>query len=113
VIFNVKEKAPEIVSSAVKEYDLLARVAYVLPVAEGTSVYAEVLPGFSFLTNEAKANGAVVAFGVGGTVNVSERVFVDLAAGYQLGFQKWSMGPNTFQTRTRFIRVALGGGVRF
>jgi len=112
-IFNVKEKAPEIVSAAVMEYDLLARIAYVLPVVEGTSVYAEVLPGFSVLTDEANSKGAVVAFGLGGTVNVSERVFIDLAAGYQVGFQKWSMGPNTFQSRTRFIRVALGGGVRF
>jgi hypothetical protein len=113
VIFNVKEKAPQVVSSAVKEYDLLARIAYVLPVVEGTSVYAEVLPGFSVLTDEANSNGAVVAFGLGGSMNVSERVFVDLAAGYQVGFQKWSMGPNTFQSRTRFVRVALGGGVRF
>lgn len=113
VLFNVKEKAPEVVSSAVREYDLLARIAYVLPVVEGTSVYAEVLPGFSVLTDEASSKGAVVAFGVGGSLNVSERVFVDLAGGYQIGFQKWSMGPNTFQSRTRFIRVALGGGVRF
>lgn len=113
VIFNVKEKAPEIVSDPVRQYDLLARIAYVLPVAAGTSVYAEVLPGFSILTNDAESHGAVVAFGLGGSVDVSERVFVNLGAGYQLGFQSWSMGSNTFQSRTRFVRVALGAGLRF
>jgi hypothetical protein len=113
VIFNVKEKAPEIISAPVLEYDLLARVAYVLPVVDGTSIYAEVLPGYSVIMNDAGAKGVVVAFGLGANIDLSERVFVSLATGYQVGFQSWSEGTNTFQTRTRFIRMAIGAGVRF
>ena len=113
VIFNVKEKAPEIASDPVLQYDLLARVAYVLPLIEGTSIYAEVLPGYSVIMNDAGAKGVVVAFGLGANIDLSERVFVSLAAGYQMGFQSWSEGMNTFQTRTRFVRMAIGAGVRF
>jgi hypothetical protein len=112
-VFNVKEKEPEIASNPVREYDLLARVAYVMPVVEGTSIYAEVLPGYSVIMNDAGAKGVVVAFGLGANIDLGERVFVSLAAGYQLGFQSWSEGTNTFQTRTRFVRMAIGGGVRF
>jgi hypothetical protein len=113
VIFNVVEKAPEIASQAVRQYDVMARVAYVLPVAAGTSVFAEALPGFSLITNEAGSKGFVLAVGVGATVDVSERVFVSLAGGYQVGFQSWKAGSNTFQTRTRYVRAALGAGMRF
>jgi hypothetical protein len=113
VIFNVKEKSPEIVSDPVLEYDLLARVAYVFPVVDGTSIYAEVLPGYSVIMNDAGSKGVVVAFGLGANIDLSERVFVSLAAGYQMGFQSWSKEMNTFQTRTRFVRMAIGGGVRF
>jgi len=112
-IFHVVEKAPEIASEPVRQYDLLARVAYVLPVVEGTSVFAEALPGFSVITNDAGSKGFVVAFGLGASVDVSERVFVSLAGGYQLGFQSWKAGGNTFQTRTRYVRAALGVGMKF
>jgi hypothetical protein len=112
-IFNVKEKAPITPTAATREYDLMARVAYVLKAADGTAVYAEVLPGYSLINTDAKPKGFVIAFGLGGAIQMTDRVFVNVGAGYQMGFQKWSEGANSFQTRTRYLRVALGGGVRF
>jgi len=113
VIFNIVEKAPEIASDPVRQYDLLARIAYVLPVVAGTSVFAEALPGFSVITNDAGSKGFVMALGLGASVDVSERVFVSLAGGYQVGFQSWKADNNTFQTRTRYVRAALCAGMKF
>jgi len=115
VIYNVREKDPENVADtqAVKEYDVMARLAYVLPVTEGTSVYAEVLPGYSLIMNDAGAKGLVVAAGIGATMDMTDRIFVNMGAGYQVGFQSWKEGNNSYQTRTRYVRAALGGGVRF
>jgi hypothetical protein len=115
VIFNVKEKDPEVAetSESATQYDLLARIAYALPIADGTSVYAEVLPGYSIIKSPATPVGFVVGFGAGVAMEMTERYFVNIGAGYQIGFQKWKAGANTFETSTRFLRVALGGGVKF
>jgi hypothetical protein len=116
VIFNVEEKEPLIdveATHAVNQYDLMARVAYVFPIVDNTSVYAEVLPGYSIIKNDATPKGLVLAFGVGAEMDLADRYFVNLGAGYQMGFQSWAEGSNKYQTRTRFVRVALGGGVKF
>jgi hypothetical protein len=114
-IFNVKEKDPVVAetSETATQYDLLARIAYVLPIADGTSVYAEVLPGYSIIKTPAAPVGFVVGFGAGVAMDMTDRFFVNIGAGYQIGFQKWKAGANTFDTSTRYLRVALGGGVRF
>ena len=112
-IFNVKEKAPAQPVDAVREYDLMARVAGVLEVVEGTTAYAEVLPGYSLLTTDASPKGFVVAFGLGAEMQMTDRFFVNVGADYQIGFQKWSEGVNTYTTSTKYLRVALGGGARF
>jgi hypothetical protein len=113
VIFNVKEKVPGVPTSAARQYDLMARVAYGLTVVEGTSVYAEVFPGYSVITTDATPSGFVVAFGLGAAMQMTDRIFVNVGGGYQIGFQKWSKGANTYTTSTKYLRVALGGGVRF
>ena len=84
-----------------------------LPIADGTSVYAEVLPGYSIIKSPATPVGFVVGFGAGVAMAMTDRFFVNLGAGYQLGFQKWKAGANTYDTSTRYLRVALGGGVKF
>jgi len=113
LLLNVGEKAPATPTPASKEYDLMARVAYVLTAADGTAVYAEVLPGYSIINTPNKPKGFVVAFGLGAAIQLTSRFFVNVGGGYQLGFQKYSQGSNDYETRTRFLRVALGGGVRF
>jgi hypothetical protein len=113
VIFNVKEKAPLVPTEAARQYDLMARVAYGLQIVEGTTVYAEVLPGYSIIHTPNLPKGFVIAFGAGAAMEMTDQIFVNVAAGYQIGFQQWSKGVNTFQTRTKYVRVALGGGVKF
>jgi hypothetical protein len=109
VIFNVKPKEdPE---AGAKEYDLMARVAYALPVVDTIAVYAEALPGYSLLSPPSgdTAKGLVVAFGAGVTMDLSDQVFANLGLGYQIGFQKLS----GVEVSARYLRVALGAGVRF
>jgi hypothetical protein len=46
-------------------------------------------------------------------MGITDRIFVNLAAGYQLGFQSLTVAGEKVDTRTRYVRVSLGGGVRF
>ena len=95
----------------------MARVAYTLQVVDTIALYAEVLPGFSFILPPASggdtASGPVFAFGVGSMMDVTSRAFVSLGAGYQVGFQKLPAMDMNLDLRTKYVRVALGGGVRF
>jgi len=112
-IYNVEEKSPQVWTGAVHEYDVMARVAYIYPVVENIDVYAEVLPGYSLISNTAGSAGLVVAFGAGFAMDLTDRFFVNVGGGYQMGFQKWSNGATSLETRTRYVRMALGGGVKF
>ena len=118
VIWNVKAKvSPDQLASpgASKEYDLLLRIAYTQFLAEGISVYAEVLPGYSLLAPPAgkSPKGPVVAFGVGVMMDLSERIFASIGGGYQYGFQAITVGSESADTSSRYIRLTLGGGFRF
>jgi hypothetical protein len=113
VLLNVGEKSPAMPTSASRQYDLMARVAYALTITEGTTVYAEVMPGYSIIGTPNQPKGFVVAFGLGSAIQMTERFFVNVGAGYQIGFQKYAQGANNYETRTRYLRVAVGGGVRF
>ena len=112
-IFNVQEKTPQIWAEAVSEYDLMARVAYMYPLVEAINVYAEFLPGYSLIKNSAGSAGLVLAFGAGFAIELTDRVFANVAGGYQIGFQKWDNGATSLESQTRYIRVALGAGVKF
>jgi len=115
IIFPVKEKVPEIAGTSPgwQEWDVLLRVAYEYEVIGGTEIYAEALPGFSMIRNESGPYGFVMGLGAGASIAVSDRAYVNLGAGYQLGFQHWKEGSNTIESNTRYVRVALGGGVKF
>jgi hypothetical protein len=117
VIFNVQPKPSDTANPAVaKEYDILARVAYELRPVQGIAVYAEVLPGYSRISpsdDASPSSGLVLAFGAGCAVDLTDRFFVSLAGGYQMGFQNQSDGVHTLELRTNYVRVAMGGGVRF
>jgi hypothetical protein len=116
ILFNVKEKEPNIKSDdtgGVRQIDILARVAYEYPVVETIRVYAEALPGYSLIRNASGSKGLIVAFGLGAAMDIGDRYYLNVGAGYQIGFQKWSEGSITYDTSTRFVRVVLGGGMRF
>ena len=112
-IWNVQEKTPEVWTKAVSEYDLMARVAYMLPVAETIKVYGEFLPGYSLVRNIAGSAGWVLAFGAGVAMDLTDRFFANIGGGYQIGFQKWANGATSLESGTRYIRVALGAGMKF
>ena len=97
------------------QLDLMARLAYAFPVVETISVYAELLPGYSLIkpSDGDTATGFVFAFGVGGAMDLTERLFVNLGAGYQFGFQKLPAADKNAETRSSYIRVAFGIGMRF
>jgi hypothetical protein len=106
-ILNVNAKDSSL--NAARQIDLLARLAYAYSIAEGSRVYAEVLPGYSLIVTDDLSKGLVVAVGAGVAVDVSARAFVSLALGYQKGFQKFEGDDNN----TTYVRAALGGGMRF
>jgi hypothetical protein len=112
-IFNVQEKTPQVWTEAVSEYDLMARVAYMYPVVEAINVYAEGLGGYSLIKNSAGSAGLVLAFGAGLAIYLTDRVFANVGGGYQIGFQKWANGATSLESETRYVRVALGAGVKF
>jgi opacity protein-like surface antigen len=115
-----KDSAGYSVIDSEKEYDLMARIAYAYAVAPKLDVYAEVLPGYSFVTyNEIlqgskapKAHGVVLGGGLGAAFAITERLFANVGVGYQQGFQT-SHGISNRDVKTTFLRIALGGGVKF
>ena len=107
-LFNVKAKDGG--GDAGKAYDLLARVAYTYTVAPKIGIYAEVLPGYSIIAPPAgdKAKGFVIAGGVGGMMDVTDQVFVNVGVGYQYGMQKMSGAKDNLS----YLRIAVGAGVK-
>jgi hypothetical protein len=115
-----KDSAGYSVIDSEKEYDLMARIAYTYAVVPKLDVYAEVLPGYSFVTYNAilqgskapKAHGVVLGGGLGAALAITERLFANVGVGYQQGFQT-SHGIGDKNVETKFLRIALGGGVKF
>jgi Outer membrane protein beta-barrel domain len=100
--------------SAVRETDLMARLAYTFPIVETIGLYVAVLPGYSIIgLAGTSANGLVLAFEGGVDMGITDRIFANFGGGYQLGFQSVNDVEGKFDARTRYVRVNLGGGVRF
>ena len=122
VVFHLssKDSAGYPVIESEKEYDLMARIAYAYTVIPKLDVYAEVLPGYSLVTynqiilgsQAPRARGIVVGGGLGAAFAITERFFPNVGVGYQLGFQT-SHGIRDNDVKTKFLRIALGGGVKF
>ena len=92
----------------------MARVAYTFPVVETIGLYVGRSPGYSIIgLSGASAKGFVLAFDGGVDMGITDRIFANIGAGYQLGFQSVTEVDGKFDARTRYVRVNLGGGVRF
>lgn len=117
VIFNVQPKPSDTANPpAAMQIDFLARVAYGYRVANTLSVYAEVMPGYSRIdpSDEARPSwGFVLALGAGCAMDLTDRYFLNVAGGYQIGFQSQSAGVHELELRTKYVRVAVGGGIKF
>jgi hypothetical protein len=116
-IYNVNYKVnpnPLGAAPAVKQSDYMLRLAYTFPVVETIGVYLEALPGYSsFPVPGASAAGFVFALGAGADMELTNLIFATLGAGYEWGFQSFTMAGDKFDARTSYVRVNLGGGVRF
>ncbi len=116
-IFNVgyKPQGGAAAAPAGKEYDLLARIAYLLPLAESIAVYGELLPGYSKLSGVGSGapNGLVLAFDVGVQMGLSDRLFVNIGGGYQWGFQKVAIMNMKYDNNVDFVRAQVAVGTRF
>ena len=122
ILFHLssKDSAGYSVIDSEKEYDLMARIAYAYTVIPKLDVYAEVLPGYSLVTynkivlgsQAPRARGIVLGGGLGAAFAISDRFFANAGVGYQLGFQV-SHGISDRDVTTKFLRIALGGGVKF
>lgn len=108
-IFNLKPK--DLDTDAAKEYDILARIAYNYTVAPKLNVMVEAMPGYSIITPPEGSNGKgfVIAGGVGASYDVTDQAFVNLGVGYQYGMQK----IDSAKFNVSFLRIAVGGGMRF
>jgi hypothetical protein len=120
VLFRVQEEKDYPDPS--KEYDLMARFAYAYAVLPHLSVYAEFLPGYSIIKLPSSRTfggenhtpkGLVLGFGAGAAYDINELIFVNLGIGYQMGFQKFAFEGGDQDFKTKFLRIALGGGVKF
>ena len=129
ILLNVKQK--DGFGSAEKEWDFFARIAYAYRVIPELAIYAEVLPGYALSTFEmsvttmngpaksSKPKGFVIGGGLGAAYDVTDLVFVNLGVGYQFGFQSMAV-PNEdpskpdvdYAAKSRFLRIAVGGGVK-
>jgi hypothetical protein len=117
IISNVNYKAYPgdlTAPSAVRETDLMGRLAYTFPIVQTIDLYVAALPGYSIIgLSGGSAKGLVLAFEGGVDMGITDRIFVNLGAGYQLGFQSVTEVEGKFDARTRYVRLNLGGGVRF
>ena len=117
IISNVNYKEYKGVGTpppAVRETDLMARLAYTFPIVETIGLYVAVLPGYSLIgLAGTPAKGLVLAFEGGVDMAITDRIFANFGGGYQLGFQSVTEVEGKFDARTRYVRVNLGGGVRF
>lgn len=111
LLFNIRHHSVD----PSQQYDLMARIAYAVPVAARIAVYGEFLPGYSVISPPKgdSARGLVVAVGVGAAVDLADRVFANLGVGYQWGFQTIWVDGTQYYDRDKFLRIALGGGVKF
>lgn len=116
-IFNVIAKGST--GDAATEIDLMARIAYAYHVIPKLAVYAEVLPGYSIFSvpnlpdGVSSPKGFVLAAGVGGAYDITDMFFANLGVGYQMGFQTYSYSGKSYDSKASFLRIAVGGGVKF
>jgi hypothetical protein len=120
-LFNIKPK-DNYSGAAAKEIDLMARIAYMYHVIPNLALGLEVIPGYSIisLSDDMKGGadisspkGFVIAGGLNALFDINDQFFANLAVGYQMGWQKTSVGGVDFDGKTKGMRLALGGGMKF
>jgi len=112
--FNVKPK--DVDGDAAKELDIMLRLGGQGYVANQLQLYGYASPGYSIVmppSGGTNAKGFVLGLHAGAMYDVTPGAFLNLEIGYQLGFQKVSVGGVSGDTKTSFAQIGLGGGIRF
>jgi hypothetical protein len=111
-IFNVKPK--DGMADASKELDLQLRLGGGAPVAEKIQLYGYLSPGYGIIMPSMGNNpkGLMLGIHAGGMMDVSPTVFVAAEVGYQVGFQKVDFGGTSVDSKSNFLQIGLGGGLR-
>jgi hypothetical protein len=119
-IFGVKGKDD---STSSKQIDLNARIAYEYTVMPKLDIYAEVLPGYTIIQFDSSRTflgqtppnpkGFGIGFGAGAMYDVTDQFFANLGVGYQMNFTKFTIEGSELANRTKYLRIALGGGMKF
>ena len=127
-IFDLKSDklSRDIGSSAVSsEYDIMARIAYAYHVIPNLAAYAEILPGYSIIALPSSfkdpfsgkkignPEGFVIVAGAGALFDITDMFFANLGLGYQMGWQSTKVAGTNTDIRTKFFRIAVGGGMKF
>jgi len=114
-MYTLNVKAKDATGDASKELDLQARIGGEVPVSDQLDIYGYVSPGYSIIfppTGDTKAKGFEVGFHAGAIFNLSSQVFLNGEVGYQLGFQKVTVGGVSGDDKASFLQIGLGGGIR-
>jgi len=113
--FNVKGKDA---TDSAKELDLLLRVGANFPAADKLTVYGYLSPGYSIIQLPSSSSGVdnpaglVLGFHAGAQFDVAPTFFLQGQLGYQIGFQKTSVGGMDVDLKTSYLQIGLGGGIR-
>jgi hypothetical protein len=117
VITNVNSKVNLVgigTNKASNEYDVMLRIAYTQPIFETVGLYVQALPGYSLKTGDKIARGFILALGGGVSMGLTDRTFANIGVGYQLGYQVLNLSAGAkYADRENYVRMELGGGVRF
>lgn len=108
-------KASDGRGSAGKEFDLMLRLGGQAPISDVMQLYGYLTPGYSIVTNpdsSDSAKGFALGIHAGAMYSVSPTVFLNGELGYQIGYQKVSVGSADVDFKLSYMQIALGGGIR-
>jgi hypothetical protein len=111
-VFNVKGKDG---GTAAKELDLSVRLGGGAPISDTMQLYGYLSPGYSIIMPSMGDSAKGFALGVhaGAMYSISPTAFLNGELGYQVGFQKISVGGMSADFKVSYVQIALGGGLRF
>jgi hypothetical protein len=116
IILNVIPK--DAMGSAGKELDLRARVGGNAKIADTIRLFGYLAPGYSIImipdkmSGESNPAGFVLGFAGGAIFDLTSQLFANAEVGYQVGFQSISYMGVSADTKTNYLHIGLGIGVR-
>jgi hypothetical protein len=116
-IFNVKGK--DAMGDAASELDIQLRLGGGAPLTDKLGAYGYLSPGYSIVmlpqavkdAGASNPKGFMLGIHAGAMMDLASNVFVNAELGYQLGFQKMSIGGTDVDSKSNFFQIGLGAGI--